>query len=157
MRCLRATVRPAFVPGITQPIPLTSQVSQFTYHRISLRRAGRFIRFLKFKQALSYVARGDHRWIDPATIEYTRYAKATPVQCFAEPPKNAHFLWQPGMSDNFLVLKAKWGRAVPEDHPDYIWSGPNYGKPHKPVVGEYDGIPRESCLCCGKWLDGHGD
>lgn len=28
----------------------------------------------------------------------------------------------------------------------------NYGKPHVPVDGLYDGQPRQSCKYCGKWL-----
>ncbi|KKM14217.1 hypothetical protein LCGC14_1708340 [marine sediment metagenome] len=31
--------------------------------------------------------------------------------------------------------------------------GPNYGKPHVPVQGEYDGKPRLQCLYCGRWLE----
>ena len=45
------------------------------------------------------------------------------------------------------------GPAVPKDHPEYIWSGPNYGKPHVPALGVYAGVPRYSCVHCGKWVE----
>jgi hypothetical protein len=31
--------------------------------------------------------------------------------------------------------------------------GSNYNKPHVPVLGKFDGLPRYSCLFCGRCLD----
>lgn len=45
------------------------------------------------------------------------------------------------------------GPQVPKEHPDYIWSGPNYMKPHIPVDDKDGDRVRKSCMACGCWLE----
>lgn len=34
-----------------------------------------------------------------------------------------------------------------------IATHPNYGLPHVPVPGTFNGLPRMSCIFCGCWLE----
>ena len=47
------------------------------------------------------------------------------------------------------------GRSCRADppRPDGHVGGPNYGKPHLPVMGKFNERPRRSCLYCGRWLE----
>ena len=45
------------------------------------------------------------------------------------------------------------GKVIELCKADPMKPGPNYNKPHVPVMGSYDGKPRRSCLYCGRWLE----